>query len=274
MKESHLEYAVTIHEGSVHSADGTRIGYHRLGSGPALIFVHGSVATHTDWMRVAKLLAPKFTCFVMDRRGRCRSGVGISNYSLEREYEDIEALLAVTGPGTGLAAHSYGAVCALGAAMRNPVRGIVLYEPPFPVNGPVASENLARYSNAIAQGDLDEAMQIGLAEFLRLHDKEIVELRSTRAWPRLRTLAVSWVRELEAIDNLSPDLERYSTLACPSMMLMGSLSPEHPLQNSSRALAKVLPGVLVVKLEGYDHMAMRTNPELISRLVTEFFANI
>jgi pimeloyl-ACP methyl ester carboxylesterase len=56
-----LEHQPVITEGAVTSADGTRIGYRRLGSGPALVFVHGSISTHTDWMRVAKLLAPRYT---------------------------------------------------------------------------------------------------------------------------------------------------------------------------------------------------------------------
>ena len=57
-----------------------------------VLFVHGSVSTHTDWMRVAKLLAPRYTCYTIARRGRAHSGNGRSPYSLEREYEDIAAV--------------------------------------------------------------------------------------------------------------------------------------------------------------------------------------
>jgi pimeloyl-ACP methyl ester carboxylesterase len=92
MPPATLEHHPVIAEGSVTSADGTRIAYRRLGTGPALVFVHGSISTHTDWMRVAKLLAPRYTCYSMDRRGRAHSGNGRSPYSLEREYEDIAAV--------------------------------------------------------------------------------------------------------------------------------------------------------------------------------------
>jgi hypothetical protein len=57
-------------QGSVGSSDGTRIGFTRVGSGPSLVFVHGSLSTSEDWLPVARLLADRFACYVMDRRGR------------------------------------------------------------------------------------------------------------------------------------------------------------------------------------------------------------
>jgi pimeloyl-ACP methyl ester carboxylesterase len=273
LEQKHSEHTPVITTEYVYSKDGTRIGFQHLGSGPALVFVHGSVATHTDWMRVAKLLSTRFTCYVIDRRGRGHSGIGVSAYSLEREYEDIEAVLAAAGPGTSLIAHSYGAVCALGAALRTPVERLVVYEPPFPVNGPIASEHLGAYSRAVAEGNLDLAVQIGMAEFLRLPPEEVTALQSSRAWPRLRNLAKSWVRELETMDAMDPAfMENYRSLSCPVMMLMGELSPEHPLQDSSRALAKYLPGARMVRMKGQDHMAARTAPALVAHLIIEFFS--
>ena len=186
---------VAIAEDSVRSADGTRIGFRRLGCGPALVMVHGSVSTHTDWMRVAKLLAGRFTCFVIDRRGRSHSGAGASAYSIEREYEDVVAVLEAAGPGALLAGHSFGAICAMGAAMRHPVPQLVLYEPPLPVGGHIAGEHLAAYASAVAKGDMDTALEIGLSKFTRLSAEAIAALRVSRAWPRLRTLAPSWTRE-------------------------------------------------------------------------------
>jgi pimeloyl-ACP methyl ester carboxylesterase len=162
MGEAHHEHSAAITEGSVDSADGTRISFYRLGSGPVLVFVHGSIATHRDWMRVAKLLSTHFTCYAMERRGRGHSGAGVSAYSIEREYEDIEALLASAGPRASLVGHSYGAVCALGTALRTPVPRLVLYEPPLPVGGPIAGEYFEPYASAVAEGDFDHAIQLGL----------------------------------------------------------------------------------------------------------------
>jgi pimeloyl-ACP methyl ester carboxylesterase len=267
----HLEHAA-VTEGSVRSADGTHIGYHRLGSGPAVVFVHGSVATHTDWMPVTRLLASHFTCFAMDRRGRAKSGVGVGPYSIEREYEDIATVLAAAGPGAALAAHSFGATCALGAAMRYPVPRLVLYEPPLTVGGLIAGENLQPYVRALEEGDPDRALELGLARFPRLPAEAITALRTSRGWPRVRTMAKSWIRELEAMDALSTDMEPFRALPCPSMLLVGDQSPEHPMLDSSRALAEVLPGVRVEWLAGQGHGAMRMAPEMVARRIRDFLA--
>jgi pimeloyl-ACP methyl ester carboxylesterase len=268
-----LEHApVAITEGFIHSADGTRISFRRLGSGPAIVFVHGSVSTHTDWTPTARLLSSRYTCFVMDRRGRAHSGVGSSPYSIEREYEDISAVLSAAGPGAMLAGHSYGGVCALGTAMRYPVPKLVLYEPPFPVGGPIAGAPLADYARAIAEGDLDLALQIGLGKFTRLTDQVICAMRVSKAWPHLRALAKSWTRELEAMDSQPSKLDCFHGLACPVLLLRGSESLEHPMQNSIRALAQVLPHARVETLTGQDHMGLRGAPAMVARLIQDFLA--
>jgi pimeloyl-ACP methyl ester carboxylesterase len=260
----------------VRSADGTRISYRRLGSGPAVVLVHGSCSTHSDWMPVAKLLAGHFACYAMDRRGRAKSGEGFGSYCIEREQEDIAAVLAVakseSGADAALVAHSYGAACALGTAMRYPVQRLVLYEPPLPVGGLIAGENLAPYVRAVEEGDLDRALQLGLASFPKMPADAIMALRTSRGWPRLRNLAKSWIRELEVMDAASQDVECYRALSCPSMLLMGSLSPEHPMLDASRALAEVLPGVRVEWLAGQGHGAMRAAPAKVAHLIRDFLA--
>jgi pimeloyl-ACP methyl ester carboxylesterase len=270
MPPATIESVQPVIEGSVHSADGTRIGYRRLGNGPALLFVHGSVSTHTDWMRVAKLLASRYTCYALDRRGRSHSGNGRLPYCLEREYEDIEAVTAQTGPLAALIGHSYGAICTLGAALRNPVPRLVLYEPPLPVGGLVAGEFFEHYARAIAKGDLDTALEIGLSKFTRLPDHIIALMRASKAWPRLRLLAVSWERELHVLDTLDQTVDRFSAITCPVLMMVGELSPAHPMHDASRALAQVLPSVKVETIRGHGHMAMRDAPDVVARLIENF----
>jgi pimeloyl-ACP methyl ester carboxylesterase len=277
MPPATLEHHPVITEGFATSADGTRISLRRLGSGPSLLFVHGSISTHTDWMRVAKLLAPRYTCYSMDRRGRAHSGNGRSPYSLDREYEDIAAVRnhveqTHAAPLAALIGHSYGAVCAIGHALRNPVHKLVVYEPPFPVGGPIAGEHLERYREAIAVHNSDLALEIGLTHFSSLPASAIAAMRATKAWPRMCALAPSWIRELEAMDTLDPDLTRYSALACPILMLVGALSPEHPLRDASRALAAVLPNARVQTVEGQGHVAMRNAPERVAKLIKSFLS--
>ena len=157
--------AAAIAEGAVCSADGTRIGFRRLGLGPAIVMVHGSVSTHTDWMAAARLLSSRHTCYVMDRRGRRSSGPDHAPYAIEREFEDVCAVLKAVeqdaaGPGAVLAGHSYGAICAMGAALRRPVPKLILYEPPLSVGGPVAGAPLADYARAVAAGNNERAMEL------------------------------------------------------------------------------------------------------------------
>jgi pimeloyl-ACP methyl ester carboxylesterase len=221
-------------------------------------------------MRVARLLSGRYTCFAMDRRGRAHSGAGTAPYSIEREYEDVCAVLDVAGPGAILAGHSFGAICAMGAALLHPVPRLVIYEPPFPAGGPIAGGHHKAYARAIADGDPDRALEIGLSKFTRLSTAAIAAMRTTKAWPRLRTLAPTWVRELEAVDSLPASLDHYRALACPTLMLCGSMSPEHPIKDATRALAQVLPNVRVEMLLGQAHMALREAPEMVARLIADF----
>ncbi len=254
----------------VYSADGTRIGYNQLGHGPAVVFVHGSVSTHTDWMPVARLLSHRFTCLVMDRRGRGHSGAGHAPYSLDRECEDIAAVLGAASPDASLVAHSYGAICSLEYALRVPVHRLAIYEPPLNVGGPIAGEYLAPYAEAIARGDLDAALDLGLAHFPRMAEADIRQLRESRAWPRLHSLAPTWTRELEIMDALDLNLERYRAIACPILLMAGSESPEHPMKDAARALAAALPGIQFEVLPGQEHTSIRTAPAVVAPIIERF----
>jgi pimeloyl-ACP methyl ester carboxylesterase len=263
--------AAAVAEGTVCSADGTRIGFRRLGAGPAIVMVHGSVSTHTDWMPAARLLASHHACYVMDRRGRRSSGAGHAPYSIEREYEDVCAVLDVAGQDAALAGHSYGAICAMGAALRRPVPKLILYEPPLSVGGPVAGAPLAEYARAVAAKDNERAMEIGLTEFTRLRPQVLKAIRTSKGWPRLCHLAPTWTRELEAMDAIT-SVESYGALRCPVLLLGGAVSPEHPYHDSMRALAAVLPEARVEALPGQDHLGLRGAPQLVARLIADFLA--
>ena len=114
-----------------------------------------------------------------------------------------------------LAGHSYGAICAMGAALLHPVRKLVLYEPPFPVGGPVAGAHFGAYARAVADGDMETAIEIGLSKITRLSAAAIAAMRSTKAWLRLRTLAPSWTREMAALDSLPVSLDELPCACLP-----------------------------------------------------------
>src|SRR5437763_4769065 len=104
---------------TVQSADGTTLAFDQLGKGPALILVGGALCARLSWSgpELARLLAPRFTVYNYDRRGRGDSGDTLP-YAVEREIEDLEALIQVAGGTAALFGHSSGACLALEAAAK------------------------------------------------------------------------------------------------------------------------------------------------------------
>ncbi len=250
------------------SVDGTAIGFLQMGSGPAVVFVHGSLSTGDDWLQVATAMSHRFTCYVMDRRGRGRSG-DAADYGLAREYEDIKAVLSVAGPGAHLLGHSYGAICALETALRVPIGRRVLYEPPLPIAGPLVGAVLEPYRAAVADDQLEEALTIGLRDIIHLSAHTLAVLRATPLWNRMAALTPTWTRELEVVDRLGPSLDRYAHLSTPTLLLLGTATAAHH-QMASAALGKILPNVRTVQLPGEGHVAHLTVPDMVMKAVTAF----
>lgn len=120
---------------TVASDDGTSIAFERGGEGPPIVFVFGAFNDHNRAVPLASALEQRFTTYVYDRRGRGSSGDN-QPYAIEREIEDIDALISETGGSARVFAHSSGATLALrAAASGSNITEMVLYEPPFVVDG-------------------------------------------------------------------------------------------------------------------------------------------
>lgn len=252
------------------SADGTPIGFVELGSGPPLVIVHGSVGTGEHWMAVAMHLAGRFTCHVMDRRGRGRSG-DASEHAIEREAEDVRAVLEAAGPGAHLLGHSYGAICALEAARDAPPARLVLYEPPLLVGASQAERLATRYAEMIDRGEVEEALAFFLREGPEIPDEGIAALRTTPIWPQMVAVAPTLTREARAIGRIDGDFERYRGIAVPTLLLVGRLSSKG-LQDASRRLEEVLPDARTLWLEDQAHVANMVAPDAVARGVAGFLS--
>ncbi len=148
---------------NVISKDGTPIAFDRSGEGPALILVGGASAARADEASLAAALAPYFTVFAFDRRGRGNSG-DTAPYAVEREVEDIEALIDEAGGSALVFGHSSGAVLALEAARLLPTKitKLALYEPPFIIDDsrpPAPQDFSAHLSALVASGRRGEAVE-------------------------------------------------------------------------------------------------------------------
>ena len=260
--------SLQFEERDVQSADGTSVGFVMFGSGPPLVLVHGSAGKGDAWLPVAEAIAGQFTCHLVDRRGRGRSG-DARQHSLDRECEDIEAVLRVAGAGAHLLGHSYGAICALEAARRFPVGRLVLYEPPLFHSGSRSEELSKQIHSAMANDQPDEALACFLRGGPELSADELSAFQATPLWKEAVELAPTFAREVEAINRLESNLEPYRKVSMPTLLLVGTASAAH-LRDASRGLQDTLPNVRTVLLDGQAHIANLLAPDLVAREVSNF----
>src|SRR5690242_1175522 len=148
---------------TVVSKDGTRIAFDQSGQGPALMLVSGASATRADEASVAAALAPYFTVFAYDRRARGDSG-DTRPYAVEREVEDLEAMIDEAGGAAFVFGHSSGAALALEAVRLLPTKitKLALYEPPFIIDetrAPMPEGFPAQLDELVASGRRGEAAE-------------------------------------------------------------------------------------------------------------------
>ncbi|WP_158620483.1 MULTISPECIES: alpha/beta fold hydrolase [Corallococcus] len=252
------------------SADGTSLSYFRQGQGPALVWVYGTLSTWGDWRDVASRLSPHFTNFVLERRGRGSSADG-ATYALEREVEDVLALMQEAGPGASLFGHSLGAILALEAAARRPPARLVLYEPPFPISQRIAPEAVETVRSAWKQEGPDAALVAAQHHIFRMLTPEQLEtFRQTPQWAKQLGMMETFLREISAVADLPLGLERFRAMAIRTLVLLGDQSPRVLLAEPAHALTKMLPHGALHVLPGQGHVAHVTAPSLLAREVDTF----
>lgn len=255
---------------SVRSKDGTAIAFEQGGRGPAVVFVHGSFAAGRTWEPIASALMQDCTCYVMDRRGRGRSGDHAA-YAVEREYEDVEAVLDVAGRGASLVGHSFGAICALGAALHRPVRRLVLYEPPLtPATAAMTDTRFPpEFAAAVDSGDAEAVASVFLRQVAGVPEQQVRAMRSATVWEAIVRMAPSMLREAEVARSLGLDPERYATVNVPVLLLTGS-ETSASYREVIHALGGLLPQARTEVLEGHGHIGISTAPLLVAEHIRAF----
>jgi pimeloyl-ACP methyl ester carboxylesterase len=278
---------------SVSSADGTTIGYRRLGHGPGLVVLHGAMESAASHLELAEALADDLTVYLPDRRGRGTSGPYGIGYGVTKEVEDLAALLDRTGARNVLGVSS-GALISLQAALTLPeIHKAVIFEPPLNVNGSVSTAFLPRYDLEIATGNVAGALvtgmlatQMGPPIFARIPRWLLETLtklmlagedrRATAADVTMRALAPTLHYDSQLVIETKDTLERYRTIGAHVLLLGGSRSPAY-LKTAVDALARVLPHVRRVELAGAGHGAAGNRnrggtPALVASEVRRFLA--
>lgn len=265
--------AVMIHDqdtslSRVSSRDGTEIGYFTSGAGPPLLLVHGSLGDHTRWDALRPHLEPHFSVHAMDRRGRGASGDN-PEYQIEREYEDVAAVIDSVAESSGapvdVYCSSYGGLCTFGAAsMTSNIRRLALYEA-WPAVDPqqlaTPSSLLKRVDDLLAKGDREAALVLAYQEALGLSDEQLESIRAQPSWPARLAAAHTIPREGRAFSQVTFDPAKAGKITVPTLLLIGSESPIWGPQATEVMAA--LPNARIAVLEGQGHVADLMAPELV-----------
>jgi pimeloyl-ACP methyl ester carboxylesterase len=244
------------------------VSYERFGEGPPLILVHGSFSDHlSNWQEAKPLLEERFTVYAMARRGRGDTSP-THRHTVADEMADVVAVLEAVGEPAFLLGHSYGAVCALGAAALNPaaVRKLVLYEHPGPHM--FTARDVALLENFAKNEDWDKMVQTFMLEVLRVPPAEVELIASTPFWDVWTDDARATLCDLRAIVNHKFDVERFHALDMPVMLMIGTESPRDIYMTDK--LKEVLPGATIVALQGQAHEGMTTAPEQFVEAISKF----
>jgi pimeloyl-ACP methyl ester carboxylesterase len=259
---------------TISSADGTKIACDIDGAGPALILVDGALCTRSSGAKpeLVKLLAPHFTVYSFDRRGRGGSGDTLP-YAVEREIEDIAALIAHAGGTACLFGHSSGASLALEAAVQlgGQVRKLAMYEAPYN-DGPAAQRAWAEYlsalAEALAEGRRGDAVALFMS-YIGMPAGQVDGMRQSPGWPSMEAIAPTLAYDHAGImgSDGSVPAERAARVAVPTLVMHGGASFPF-MAETARTLSQVIPQAELRTLDGQTH---DMNPAVLAPVLAEFF---
>jgi pimeloyl-ACP methyl ester carboxylesterase len=257
---------------TITSPDGTVIDYGSYGDGPAVIFIGGAAAYRAideGTTQTARLLAAEgFTAVEYDRRGRGRSG-DTPPWSLDREVEDVAALIKAVGGTAALCSNSSGADVALAAASAGAgVSALVLYEPPF-FAGRDFTAQLAALRALLAEGKNDEAMRYNLISVIGLPAGVVDEMARAPWWAAMVAAAPTLVYDHAATHEICVDPDwrgRWADVTVPVIVCSGDRTfPGMP--EAADAVAAALPNASRRILPGQGH---KPSPEAMVPVLLKF----
>jgi len=265
------------------SKDGTSIAYEHTGDGPAVILVGGGLVDRSENAPLAPELAKHFTVYNYDRRGRGESG-DTRPYTVEREIEDIDALVAVArGVETHGSVHLYGVSSGGGlvleaAAVGLAVDKVAVYEVPYCIAGDTpqrAREYVDKLGPALVEGRRGDAIEL----FFRLvgsSDEEIAGIKDSPYWPGLEAIAHTLAYEAACMANFHPPTDRLAKITQPTLVVTGEAGRDPHLgglpvdffDQAADAIAASIPHAQRRTIEGQGHVA---DPKAVAPLLERFF---
>ena len=261
---------------TVVSKDGTTIAFDRYGEGPPLILVSGATATRAAETTFAQTISEHFTVFAYDRRGRVDSG-DTQPYAVEREIEDLEALIEEAGGSAFVFGHSSGGVLALRAAANGlEIPKLAVYEPPFIVDDsrpPVPNDYVEHLDQLISEGRKGAALAYFMTTAVGTPEEFIEQIRSAPFWSMSESVAHTIPydgRVMGGTMSGKPLSESpWDSIKIPTLVMDGGAS-EGWIRNGVRQLAEILPNSRRITLEGQDHGPA---DEVLAPALVEFFGS-
>lgn len=260
----------------VTSKDGTEIAYETKGTGPALILVDGALCYRSfgPMMSLAELLAPHFAVTLYDRRGRGESS-NTKPYSVEREIEDLDALIQAAGGSAYVLGISSGACLAMEAAVRlgSKIKKLAMYEAPYNSMEP-ARRNFEDYqrrlNDTLAAGQPGDA--VGM--FMRLVGTpagQVEGMKQAPVWPMFEAVAPTLAYDAAVMgkDGAVP-VDRAKRVSVPTLVMDGGASFEFMpfMRETAITLAETIPGARHRTLEGQRH---DVSVDVLAPVLIEFF---
>jgi pimeloyl-ACP methyl ester carboxylesterase len=257
---------------TVASRDGTRIAFERAGEGPALVLVDGALCHRSfgPMAPLAELLAPDFTVYRYDRRGRGDSG-DTAPYAVAREVEDLEAVIGEAGGSAYVFGLSSGAVLALEAAAGGaPIAKLALYEPPLMVDDEHAQESedfAERIEELVSAGRHGDAVEFFLTS-AGVPAESIAEMRGASSWALFESVAPTLVYDNTVLGDGIVPYERAATLTVPALVANGGESPDF-FRQAAQATADAIPGAQHRTLDGQSWGQVA--PAALAPMLRQFF---
>jgi len=254
----------------VQSIDGTSIAFDRSGEGQAIVMVGGGSVDRMANAPLAALLNEHFTVFNYDRRGRGDSG-DTAPYAVEREIEDIDALINEAGGSASVYGTSSGAALALEAAASGlAITKLALWEPPFILDDsrPRPPADTARiYTELVSRGRRGEAVEFFMRQVVGLPAEFVAQARKAPWWPAQEALAHTLAYDATIMGDYSLPSERVASVTTPTLVIAGGASPMW-MRDTAQAVAETLPDGRHRTLEGQEH---NVAPDAIAPVLEEFF---
>jgi pimeloyl-ACP methyl ester carboxylesterase len=255
----------------IHSKDGTTIALDRLSNGPPVILVCGGSVDRTANAPLATLLAEHFTVLNYDRRGRGDSG-DTAPYGVEREIEDIDAVIAEAGGSAFVYGTSSGAALTLEAAASGlAITKLALWEPPYILEGrPRPPADTARtYTELVSAGRRGDAVEFFMSKVVGLPPEFVAQARNAPWWQVQVALAHTLAYDATIMGDYSLPSKRLASVTTPTLVIDGGASFPW-IGETDQALADALPDAQRRTLEGQTHDVA---PEALALVLVEFFAS-